>query len=103
ILGNLILPVLNTMLDQLIGIALAALIMNSLVQFFLATPVQFIVGYRFYKGAYNVLKSKSVNMDVLVVLGTSAAYFYSLYEGILTIGNPSYEPHLHFEIGRAHV
>lgn len=91
------LPLLITMLDHLLGIELPALFMNPWFQFILATPVQFIVGYRFYKGAYNVLKSKSVNMDVLVVLGTSAAYFYSLYEGILTIGNPSYEPHLYFE------
>lgn len=36
-------------------------------------------------------------MDVLVALGTSAAYFYSLYEALKTIGNPSYEPHLYFE------
>ncbi len=36
-------------------------------------------------------------MDVLVVLGTSAAYFYSLYEAIKTIGNPEYMPHLYFE------
>src|SRR5699024_7056181 len=50
-----------------------------------------------YKGAYNVLRNKSVNMDVLVVMGTSAAYFYSLYEGFRTIGNSTYEPHLYFE------
>ena len=36
-------------------------------------------------------------MDVLVVLGTSVAYFYSLYEAIKTIGNPEYMPHLYFE------
>src|SRR5699024_1170432 len=36
-------------------------------------------------------------MDVLVALGTSAAYFYSLYEAIKTIGNPGYDPHLYFE------
>src|SRR5699024_1324456 len=91
------LPLLITMLDHLLGIELPALFMNPWFQFILATPVQFIVGYRFYKGAHNVLKSRRVSMDVVVVLGTSAAYFYSLYEGILTIGNPSYEPHLYFE------
>src|SRR5699024_12271217 len=42
------------------------------------------------------LKTKSANMDVLVALGTSAAYFYSLYEAIKTIGT-NYEPHLYFE------
>src|SRR5699024_9409679 len=39
----------------------------------------------------------SANMDVLIALGTSAAYFYSLYESIKTIPNPAYEPHLYFE------
>src|SRR5699024_10254587 len=43
------------------------------------------------------LRSGGANMDVLVALGTSAAYFYSIYEGILSIGNPGYEPHLYFE------
>ncbi|MFN3910035.1 MAG: heavy metal translocating P-type ATPase [Candidatus Anstonellaceae archaeon] len=41
--------------------------------------VQFIVGFRFYKSAFSALKNKTVNMDTLVVLGTSSAYFYSLY------------------------
>src|SRR5699024_8058009 len=39
----------------------------------------------------------SANMDVLVALGTSAAYFYSLYESMLTINDPTYTPHLYFE------
>jgi Cu+-exporting ATPase len=45
----------------------------------LTTPIQFGVGYHFYKGSWNSLKNKYFNMDFLVVLGTSAAYFYSLY------------------------
>lgn len=48
-------------------------------QLFLATPVQFIIGKRFYKMAYYAIKAKELNMDVLVVLGTSITYFYSLY------------------------
>ena len=44
----------------------------------LATPVQFIAGWRFYKGTYNAIKMHSSNMDVLIAIGTSAAYFYSL-------------------------
>ena len=48
------------------------------LEFILATPVQFIIGRHFYKGAWLSLKSFTTNMDVLVVLGTSAAYFYSL-------------------------
>lgn len=49
------------------------------VLLFLATPVQFIVGWRFYKSAWAALKQKTANMDTLVALGTSTAYFYSLY------------------------
>ena len=54
-------------------------LMNPWIQLILATPVQFIIGWQFYTGAYKSLKSGSANMDVLVVLGTSAAYFYSLF------------------------
>mmetsp|Transcript_29316 Transcript_29316/g.5295 ORF Transcript_29316/g.5295 Transcript_29316/m.5295 type:complete len:107 (+) Transcript_29316:690-1010(+) len=49
----------------------------------LATPVQFYFGFRFYKGAYLSLKHGGANMDVLVALGTSAAYFYGLIMTIL--------------------
>ncbi|MFM5559802.1 heavy metal translocating P-type ATPase [Aeromonas rivipollensis] len=51
----------------------------------LATPVQFWIGARFYRGAWLALKNRAANMDVLVVTGTSAAYFYSLYL-LLTLG-----------------
>ncbi|MET3504159.1 heavy metal translocating P-type ATPase [Halalkalibacter oceani] len=54
-------------------------LMNPWVQLALATPVQFIIGAPFYQGAYRALRDKSANMDVLVALGTSAAYFYSLF------------------------
>ncbi|MBJ6363939.1 heavy metal translocating P-type ATPase [Paenibacillus sp. GCM10012307] len=53
--------------------------MNPWFQFALATPVQFIIGWHFYVGSYKALRNKSANMDVLIALGTSAAYFYSLY------------------------
>lgn len=55
------------------------LFMNPWFQLALATPVQFIIGWQFYAGACKALRNKSANMDVLVALGTSAAYFYSLY------------------------
>lgn len=48
------------------------------VMFALATPVQFYVGGGFYSGAWNALRNRSANMDVLVAMGSSAAYFYSL-------------------------
>jgi Cu+-exporting ATPase len=55
------------------------LLMNAWVQMALATPVQFIIGWQFYRGSYYALKNFSANMDVLVALGTSAAYFYSVW------------------------
>ncbi|MDD3840562.1 MAG: heavy metal translocating P-type ATPase [Clostridia bacterium] len=61
---------------------------NGYFQLAVSTPVQFIIGYRFYKGAYKSLKGGSANMDVLVAMGTSAAYFYSIYN--LIIGDNHY-------------
>ncbi len=52
---------------------------KNLILFLLATPVQFIVGWDIYKSAFGALKNKSANMDSLIAIGTSAAYFYSLY------------------------
>ncbi|MCH1911519.1 cadmium-translocating P-type ATPase [Leptospira noguchii] len=54
-------------------------IMNPWLQFVLATPIQFWIGASFYKGSFRALRNGGANMDVLVVLGTSAAYFYSVY------------------------
>ncbi len=48
------------------------------LQLLLATPVQFWIGWRFYDGAYKALRGGGANMDVLVVLGTSMAYLYSV-------------------------
>ncbi|SHM39561.1 heavy metal translocating P-type ATPase [Gracilibacillus kekensis] len=90
-------PLLVTMLVHLFSMTLPAIFMNPWFQFALATPVQFIIGWQFYKGAYKNLRNKTANMDVLVALGTSAAYFYSLYEASLTLNNPGYMPHLYFE------
>ncbi|TLY15383.1 MAG: hypothetical protein E6K84_00385 [Thaumarchaeota archaeon] len=50
---------------------------NNLVLFGLATPVQFVAGWRFYKGTYHAIRARSANMDTLIVLGTSAAWLYS--------------------------
>ncbi len=90
-------PLLLTMLVHLFGMNLPDIFMNPWFQFALATPVQFIIGWQFYVGAYKNLKNGGANMDVLVALGTSAAYFYSLYEAVKTIGHPDYMPHLYFE------
>jgi len=61
----------------------------------LATPVQFIIGARFYKAAWNALRGSSANMDVLVVLGTTSAYLYSWYL-IATLGTEA-QGELYFE------
>lgn len=71
--------------------------MNPWVQLALATPVQFFIGKQFYVGAYKALKNKSANMDVLVALGTSAAYFYSLYLSLVSIGNNAHSVELYYE------
>ncbi|HZG58734.1 heavy metal translocating P-type ATPase [Paenibacillus sp.] len=76
------------------------LFMHPWVQFLLATPVQFYIGKPFYVGAYKALRNGSANMDVLVALGTSAAYFYSLYLSIdWSLGGASahHGPSLYYE------
>ena len=62
------------------------------LQFLLATPVQFWIGKRFYVGGWNALRSGGGNMDVLVALGTSAAYFYSVAVMLLDL-----HQHVYFE------
>ncbi len=60
----------------------ARLLHDWRLQLVLATPVQFIVGFKFYKNAFYSLRWKKATMDLLVVLGSSAAYFYSLYTSL---------------------
>ncbi|MCP3899919.1 MAG: heavy metal translocating P-type ATPase, partial [Desulfobacteraceae bacterium] len=52
---------------------------TNYIMFFLATLVQFVSGLAFYEGAYFSLKNRAANMDVLISLGISAAYFYSVF------------------------
>ncbi len=56
----------------------------------LATPIQFYIGRSFYKGAWAALKNKSGNMDLLIAIGTSAAYFYSAYVVLFNTGGYQY-------------
>ena len=74
-------PLFSAMIFHMAGTdnALSNILNNGWFQLVLATPVQFIIGYRFYRGAYNSLRGGGANMDVLIAMGTSAAYFYSLY------------------------
>ncbi|EGQ3828108.1 cadmium-translocating P-type ATPase [Staphylococcus pseudintermedius] len=95
----LALPLLYTMFGHFsfLGfIPVPELLMNGWFQFILATPIQFVLGWQFYVGAYKSLKSKSANMDVLVAMGTSAAYFYSLYLMLTHLGHSDHVP-LYFE------
>ncbi|WP_336967736.1 heavy metal translocating P-type ATPase [Bacillus cereus] len=78
-------------------IYLPDMLMNPWVQLALATPVQFIIGGQFYVGSYKALRNKSANMDVLVALGTSAAYFYIVYLSIQSIGSSEHMTDLYFE------
>ncbi|KAH9626631.1 hypothetical protein KSS87_001091 [Heliosperma pusillum] len=55
------------------------LTVGELLRWILSTPVQFVIGWRFYTGSYKALRHGSANMDVLIALGTNAAYFYSVY------------------------
>ena len=71
-------PLILAMLLTIIHIDIAFL-HNEYFQLAIATPVQFIIGFRFYRNAYHALKSKSANMDVLIAMGTTAAYFFSIY------------------------
>jgi len=64
---------------------------SKLLQFILATPVQIIAGYQFYRGAYKALKNGSANMDVLVALGTTAAYLYSVATTFFIPGDVYYD------------
>jgi P-type Cu+ transporter len=71
------------------------LLSNALFQFILASIVQFGVGFRFYRNSYKALKALAPNMDVLVALGTSAAYFFSIYNAIFNFTDKP--KHLYFE------
>ncbi|GAC43487.1 ATPase [Paenibacillus popilliae ATCC 14706] len=71
-------------------------------QLALATPVQFIIGMPFCFGAFHALRNRGANMDVLVALGTSSAYFYSHYLAMKAIRSPPAEGQhipLYFETG----
>ena len=88
----LTLPLLSQMIFMMVGIPLA---LPPLAELALATPVQFYVGRRFYKGAWSALRTGGANMDVLVALGTSAAYFFSLF--MLIKHGAASKGHLYFE------
>ncbi|MGY4532996.1 Cu+-exporting ATPase [Pseudomonas sp. TE3786] len=86
------LPLLTPMLLEWLGVHW---MLPAWVQFALATPVQFVLGARFYVAAYKAVRAGAGNMDLLVALGTSAAYGLSLYQWWSAPAGAM--PHLYFE------
>ncbi|KAL3354176.1 hypothetical protein AABB24_018697 [Solanum stoloniferum] len=73
------------------------LTVGILLKWILCTPVQFVIGRRFYAGSYHALRRVSANMDVLIALGTNAAYFYSVYIMVKALTSNSFEGQDFFE------
>ncbi|MFZ5546047.1 MAG: copper ion binding protein, partial [Pseudomonadota bacterium] len=90
--GALTLPLVMPMLLQLFGIDW---MLDGWLQLALATPVQFWLGWRFYRAGWKAVLAKTGNMDLLVALGTSAAYGLSVY--LLFKHAAHGMPHLYFE------
>jgi len=92
-------PLVAAMILSMLQIhgSLINLLHNQYFQLALATPVQFIIGARFYKQAFYALRSGSANMDVLIAMGTSAAYFFSLYNVFYESVHPGMMKNLYFE------
>ncbi len=64
---------------------------QNYILWILASPVQFYIAAEMYKSAFTALKSKSANMDTLIVMGTSAAYFYSVFVVLTSYGHVYFE------------
>ncbi len=71
-------PLLVSMFADILRLHPPAIFTSPFFQLALATPIQFIAGWQFYVDSYYNLKNRTANMSVLVALGTSAAYFYSV-------------------------
>ncbi|MDR2847604.1 MAG: heavy metal translocating P-type ATPase [Bacteroidales bacterium] len=88
-------PMMLSMILMMLHIPALHFLHSGWVQLALTAPVQFVIGARFYRHAFYALRSRSADMNVLVALGTSAAFFYSLYN---LMSHPAGEtPHLYFE------
>jgi len=89
-------PLILAMVAMLLHIDIAFL-HNEYFQLAVATPVQFVIGFRFYRNAFHALKAKSANMDVLISLCTSAAYFFSIYNAFFVPHGEGMMKELYFE------
>ncbi|KPY02197.1 Heavy metal transporting ATPase [Pseudomonas savastanoi pv. nerii] len=88
----LALPLIAPMLLTLLGVHW---MLPAWAQFALATPVQFVLGARFYVAAWKAVRAGAGNMDLLVAIGTSAGYGLSVYQWLSAA--PGTTPHLYFE------
>jgi len=84
-------PLLAVMMFEIFSLRVNDFFMNPLFQFALATPIQFIAGAQFYRGAYKTLRTGGANMDVLVAMGTTAAYLLSFINTFFRTGPVYYE------------
>lgn len=96
-ISSMVLPMLPPCGNWLEYKVLNMLSIGLLLRWILCTPLQFSIGQRFYAGSYHALRRKSANMDVLVALGTNAAYFYSIYIIIKALTSESFEGQDFFE------
>uniref|UniRef100_A0A453NLN2 HMA domain-containing protein n=1 Tax=Aegilops tauschii subsp. strangulata TaxID=200361 RepID=A0A453NLN2_AEGTS len=87
----MVLPMLPPSGDWLFYKIYNNMTVGMLLRWLLCSPVQFIIGWRFYVGAYHALKRGYSNMDVLVALGTNAAYFYSVYIIVKALTSDTFE------------
>jgi Cu+-exporting ATPase len=90
-------PLLMAMFAGLFRIEPFMFLHNPILQLLLATPVQFIIGWRFYRNSWHSLKAGSPGMDLLIAIGTSASYFFSIYSGFFQTLIPGEKPSLYFE------
>lgn len=88
----IVLPLAYTMFHHFGIDIVPAIMLNGYFQVGFAAILQFVIGFRFYKNSYYQIKNRNLGMDVLIVLGTSVAFFYSIYLTIFTTTT-----HLFFE------
>lgn len=87
-------------LNNIVNIRLCpGIYLGDVLVLFLTAPAQFWIGQKFYKNAFKALRHGSATMDVLVMLGTSAAFFYSLFTMVAAVFNsdPDYHPFVFFD------
>jgi Cu+-exporting ATPase len=91
-------PLLWTMFYHFgLNIYVPELLLNGYFQWIITTPILFFVGRRFFKAAYHQVKAKNLGMDTLVVLGTSAAYIFSIFQTLTYDQGAHHMPDLYFE------